>query len=143
MKRPGVYVLLIRLDRDASIEVGRLGSAQLKAGSYAYVGSAMGGLDGRIARHLRTEKRTHWHIDYLLEHATVTRVLEIETAERLECGLSRALAALDRSSTPVPGFGSSDCGCHAHLYYLGRGANAEAVAAHVVTGAARAASLDG
>ena len=32
----------------------------------------MGGLDARVARHLRAEKKLHWHIDYLLERASVT-----------------------------------------------------------------------
>jgi Uri superfamily endonuclease len=69
----GVYQLLIRLDTDETIPVGKLGTFAFPAGFYVYTGSAMGGLDARIARHLSRIKRFHWHIDYLLERTSVIR----------------------------------------------------------------------
>ena len=132
MTRRGSYVLLIRLERPALIEVGRLGPVHFEDGAYAYVGSAMGGLDARIARHLRAEKRMHWHIDYLLAAATVDRVLEFESARRIECELSDALAGLGRTSVPAAGFGASDCRCRAHLFYLGASADATVATAREI-----------
>ena len=101
MKRRGAYVLFLRLDADEAIEVGRLGRVRFEHGAYAYVGSAMGGLDARIARHLRSEKKLHWHIDYLLERATVTQVMAFETAQRIECDLSQGFEGLEGSTMPV------------------------------------------
>ena len=118
MKRRGAYVLLLRLAQDEQMDIGRLGTFRFRRGEYAYVGSAMGGLDTRIARHLRTKKKRHWHIDYLLERASVTDVLEFESSTRIECDLSDALASCEQSTTPVRRFGSSDCHCLSHLHYL-------------------------
>ncbi len=118
LQRTGAYILLTHLAQDEEIEVGRLGTFLFCRGEYAYVGSAMGGLDARVARHLRAEKKLHWHIDYLLERASVTEVLEYESATRMECELSDALSRSEASTTPVRGFGSSDCRCLSHLHYL-------------------------
>ncbi len=109
----GSYVLLIRLDEPRRIQVGALGELRFEAGGYAYVGSAMGGLDRRIARHLRDRKRMHWHIDYLLAEAEVIDVIRVESHEPLECAIAGALA---ESIDCVPGFGSSDCACLSHLF---------------------------
>jgi len=109
----GSYVLIITLDRDRTIEVGALGPREFAAGAYAYVGSAMGGLDARIARHLRDDKRLHWHVDYLLQHARVADVVRIETQRRVECETANALA---ERVPAVAGFGCSDCSCEGHLF---------------------------
>ncbi|MFO8081040.1 MAG: GIY-YIG nuclease family protein [Armatimonadota bacterium] len=109
----GSYVLVISLDRERAIEVGALGEIDFPAGAYAYVGSAMGGLDARIARHLRDDRRLHWHVDYLLQHAEVVDVLRVESEERMECAIAAALA--DRLAC-VAGFGASDCTCESHLF---------------------------
>ncbi|MDP6607348.1 MAG: GIY-YIG nuclease family protein [Dehalococcoidia bacterium] len=121
MTRPGAYVLLFGLAQDEEIEVGRLGTVRFQRGHYGYVGSAMGsgGLDARIARHLRAEKNCHWHIDHLLARASVSGALELETVTRIECALSDALDRGKASTTPVRGFGSSDCRCRSHLRYFG------------------------
>ncbi|MEE8421341.1 MAG: GIY-YIG nuclease family protein [Dehalococcoidia bacterium] len=130
--RRGAYILLLRLARDEEIEVGRLGVVRFRRGEYGYVGSALGGLDARIARHLRAEKKRHWHIDYVLERASVTGVLEFEGATRIECRLSDALAGSGASTTPVQRFGSSDCRCLSHLHYFGQRDGAAEVAARSV-----------
>jgi len=64
----GSYILLIKLLKDSEIKVGSLGTISFKKGFYVYVGSAMGGLEQRINRHLRKNKKTFWHIDYLLNN---------------------------------------------------------------------------
>lgn len=83
-------------------------------GFYAYVGSAMGGLRGRINRHLRRKKCVRWHIDYLLEKGRVQEVIYAPTDERLECRFAERLECVFRST---PGFGSSDCRCPSHLFF--------------------------
>jgi sugar fermentation stimulation protein A len=49
----GVYILLIALPREETIPVGKLGPIRFPEGFYAYVGSAMNGLESRVTRHLR------------------------------------------------------------------------------------------
>lgn len=126
VRRRGSYVLLLRVDRTEPLVVGRLGTFVFAPGRYAYFGSALGGLVARIARHRRSQKRLHWHVDYLIERATVIGVLEVEGEARLECMLSDRLATEPWASSPVRRFGSSDCGCFSHLHYLGPGAGSVA-----------------
>lgn len=118
MRDKGLYVLLIHLPEGRDIKVGALGSRHFRKGFYAYVGSAMGGLHGRVARHLRRQKRKRWHIDYLLQHAHIKEALLIHTSDRgeprLECALAERLAEELRT---IEGFGSSDCRCKGHLFY--------------------------
>jgi Uri superfamily endonuclease len=103
-----------------SLIVGRLGTCSLPAGWYTYAGSALGpgGLEARLARHLRAEKRLHWHIDYLLQHGRVETIWQIPSPARLECAWAAAIRALPGAETPVPGFGASDCRCSAHLVHF-------------------------
>jgi Uri superfamily endonuclease len=114
---PGSYVLIIGLSRDTPISVGRLGLFTFVEGFYCYSGSARGpgGLERRLARHLRQRKKPHWHIDYLLQHAAVVEIWKASSLERLECLSVQALLDLPGAHLPVPGFGSSDCTCGAHL----------------------------
>jgi Uri superfamily endonuclease len=116
----GTYALLIRLERDAPITVGRLGTFPLLRGWYVYAGSALGpgGLRARLGRHRRVEKRLHWHVDYLLSRARLVASWEAVHSERLECSWHAALLALPRAVLPVVGFGASDCACAAHLTWL-------------------------
>lgn len=52
---PGTYALLLKLDKQERITVGKLGTFDLPAGYYLYVGSALGpgGLRARLTRHRR------------------------------------------------------------------------------------------
>lgn len=63
--RRGTYVLTVRLDSPRTVRAGALGELRFDAGTYLYAGSAMGGLDQRISRHLSKEKTIRWHIDSL------------------------------------------------------------------------------
>jgi Uri superfamily endonuclease len=110
----GAYVLALRLDAPLNVRVGRT-SASLSAGDYLYCGSARGpgGLRARLARHMRPQKRAHWHIDQLTSAARILGAFVDEAGD--ECALN---AALDRLPTPIVGFGSSDCRrCAAHLRF--------------------------
>lgn len=110
----GAYILVIRLDKSDEITVGRLGRMLFRRGYYAYVGSAMNGIEQRVSRHLKKEKNLHWHIDYLLKKAKVVHVFAAEGGKNLECMTAEDLAARLES---VKGFGCSDCRCESHLFY--------------------------
>ena len=110
----GSYVILIRLPEEQTITIGRLPARRFPSGCYAYVGSAMGGFKARISRHLKSNKKLHWHIDYLLERGHITSIILYETNIRAECAIAQALSLQFDS---VPGFGCSDCKCHSHLFF--------------------------
>ena len=112
---PGAYALLIELDSPIDITVGKLGSILFEAGCYCYVGSALNGLRGRVARHLRHDKKTWWHIDYLVKRADVTEVVWALSSDRLECRIAGSLRCQGVES--ISGFGASDCRCSSHLFY--------------------------
>lgn len=118
----GSYLLVLQLPAQVTVSVGRLGERAFPAGRYLYAGSALGpgGVAGRLNRHLRPEKRTHWHIDYLAAIAPVTGAAVSYGTERLECLWSQYLQRQPGVTAPVPGFGSTDCraGCLAHLSLL-------------------------
>ena len=110
----GIYVLLVELPEEQTIAVGRLKDVYFPRGYYAYVGSAMGGIKARVNRHQRRNKKPHWHIDYLLEKASIIDISVCQTEDRAECATARALSSQFGSIT---GFGSSDCHCQSHLFF--------------------------
>ncbi len=109
----GIYILLIKLSGEQTITVGSLKPIHFPPGYYAYVGSALGGVEARVSRHLKIDKKLHWHIDYLLQKARVDDIIICETRDRAECTIAKAL---DSHFDCIPGFGSSDCKCHSHLF---------------------------
>ncbi|KUO39321.1 MAG: hypothetical protein AVW05_01665 [Hadesarchaea archaeon DG-33] len=110
----GTYVLLAHVPYDIVLSVGELGNRSFNAGYYAYVGSALGGLEKRVERHMREEKKIHWHIDYLLSRARAVDVVVAQSEERKECAVAAELA---KHLSSIQGFGSSDCKCESHLFY--------------------------
>jgi sugar fermentation stimulation protein A len=113
---PGSYILFLSLPEQKTITVGKLGVIDFPAGLYAYVGSALGGWESRVNRHLVGGAKVHWHIDYLRAEARVQGAIVFASSERLECKINEALAKT--SQTIAPGFGSSDCGCSTHLHLM-------------------------
>lgn len=119
--RPGTYVLILHLPRSAeNVRIGRLGCFRFPSGWYAYVGSARGpgGLAARLARHLRSLKPLHWHVDYLRVQARPVQTWYAAGTQKRECAWARALSSLPGASIPVPRFGASDCHCLAHLIHF-------------------------
>jgi Uri superfamily endonuclease len=108
----------MKLDNTTEITIGKLGRFIFPAGHYLYFGSAMNGLRARITRHLKSEKRLHWHIDYFLQKAMIVDIWYVESEERLECRLCQEAMRLPGAGVPVKGFGSSDCRCKSHLLYF-------------------------
>jgi len=110
----GSYILLIELPEEKTITIGSLKDIYFPGGYYAYVGSAMSGFKSRLSRHHKQSKRPHWHIDYLLQKASITGIIICQTKDRVECAVAQALS---RQFASIPGFGSSDCHCHSHLFF--------------------------
>lgn len=118
----GTYVVWLRLVRETEISVGRLGNIHFPKGHFAYVGSAFGpgGLPARVGRHLAGTGRPRWHIDDLRRRAAPVLAWVAARPERREHDWAAVLAALPGATLPVPGFGSSDCRCPAHLVHFRR-----------------------
>ncbi len=113
----GVYTLVISVNKDADVHVGALGKIHFEKGLYVYVGSAQTGVEQRVRRHLRRDKRLFWHIDYLLHNsnAQVIEVLGREAGKDEECKTAKEIGGKGKM---VPKFGSSDCHCESHLFKL-------------------------
>ena len=110
----GIYALIITLEEDKNICVGKLGPVDFKEGYYVYIGSALNSLEGRINRHHRKDKKLHWHVDYLLNEGRIVEILCFETTKRLECTFARTF---QKTLDSIKNFGSSDCSCESHLFY--------------------------
>ncbi len=137
----GSYVLVLHLSQDRRLEVGKLGRLQFPSGYYLYFGSALNGLAGRIRRHLRREKKLHWHIDFLTYVAPVVQVWWVAGEERCECVWARAALSHPGATAPARGFGSSDCRCPTHLVQLSSWAEAEALRDPLMPGSSRGGVL--
>jgi endonuclease-3 len=121
----GVYMLLLFVSKEATLTVGKLGKQKFPVGYYSYMGSALGkaaSLKNRVARHLRKEKRSFWHIDYLLadQNVSVEAVLATETVQKIECKTNQHIKTRLGAEVKVRGFGASDCrkNCKSHLLYF-------------------------
>jgi len=119
-KNKGIYSLVIKLDSDVSIEIGKLGSIEFPQGYYVYAGSALNCLDKRILRHLSNDKKLHWHIDYLLQNAKIIKVFTLISTLKLECKLNKMIQMLPKAIIITKGFGCSDCKCSSHLTFFGK-----------------------
>jgi sugar fermentation stimulation protein A len=95
------------LPQDATIQIGNLGTITFEKGTYLYVGSAPS--ENRLKRHLRKEKKIHWHIDYFLQKASVKKIY---ISDEKECDLAHHVTL-----PCIPGFGCSDCHCPSHLFH--------------------------
>jgi Uri superfamily endonuclease len=118
--RKGIYQLLIHLPKSVHIQVGKKGNFEFPKGYYVYTGSARGDLKARVNRHLRKEKKRFWHIDYLLDHASVTQVFLFPDNGMDECSLAKRMLRRPKAEVTVPKFGSSDCNCQSHLVFFKR-----------------------
>lgn len=116
----GTYCLILELPEERRIRVGARGFRTFPRGTYVYVGSALAGIERRIARHMRSSKKKRWHIDYLLDKALVVSTVAMHSgSKRAECEVARALLASEGAEVIMRRFGSSDCGCPSHLIYFG------------------------
>ena len=113
----GCYVLALEMKKPTRIKTGRLPGREFRGGIYLYIGRAKKHLKGRLARHLRTEKKLFWHIDYFLRKARIKKIwCRFDSFD--ECQIaSEILAECGEDCSPILGFGSSDCRCTSHLIH--------------------------
>ncbi|MEA3248555.1 MAG: GIY-YIG nuclease family protein [Nanoarchaeota archaeon] len=113
----GIYLLVVKVKKRIKIKIGALGKINFDKGDYIYIGSAQNNLEKRIERHLRSKKKRHWHIDYLLEDKSV-KVIEVfyqKSKKSEECETANRLL---KTETPILNFGCSDCKCKSHLFKI-------------------------
>ena len=115
---PGTYALILKSESNTCVQIGRWREIQLKPSYYIYVGSALGpgGIRARVSRHLRTDKRPHWHIDYLRRYVSLVEVWVGYDAKPLEHQWATIFLNTP-GMTSIQGFGCSDCKCSSHLFY--------------------------
>lgn len=134
MKDSGFYILLIRLRTTSQISIGAKREASFSSGWYIYCGSSANSLTKRVLRHASSEKKKHWHIDYLLEAATLNKIWIIpdvdyelrnnthafssSTDSPFECALSEQISSIEEGKKFFKGFGSGDCSCSGHLSFF-------------------------
>lgn len=117
----GSYTIILRCMRPLNATFGKLGHAKLDRGYYVYTGSALGrgsaSLENRLRRHMRHRKRLKWHIDYLTTKngCNIAAVVFLQSERRLECSINRHIRETFLFIPILPGLGSSDCKCDAHL----------------------------
>lgn len=115
--RSGTYLLVLENRKNKVIEVGKLGSIRFCKGYYVYVGSGMNGLDSRVARHYRTKKAIHWHIDHITpRHMPIVRCYKIRSVVRLEEMIVKRCEKIAPGN--IQGFGSSDSSRRSHLFFF-------------------------
>jgi len=95
-----------------------LGKVFFKKGNYIYIGSAKACLEARLRRHLKKGKKIYWHIDYLLkdERTQISQIWVIPKS--IECEVSEVFYRNELTEIVRKGFGSSDCKCVSHLFYI-------------------------
>ena len=111
----GVYLFMMRIERERTVATGSLGKVVYRPGWYVYVGSAKRGLESRINRHRMKKKTLRWHVDYLSVEASEVKAFPIYTDLDLECALAASVEF--GGGKPVPRFGCSDCACGSHLFW--------------------------
>lgn len=117
----GVYILILKLDQESDIQIGKLGKLHFRKGFYVYIGSALGiGGFKRVERHFNVSigknPTRKWHIDYLLPESKIMQAILLPTEGTIECKLARRIRKISGTSI-IPGFGCTDCVCETHLIY--------------------------
>lgn len=113
----GAYALILHLASPVILKRPDNATNPLGPGWYVYAGSARGpgGIRTRLARHLRTDKKIHWHIDQLTG-LSETRIWASPVPEGNECELVKQLTRSRLFRTACAKFGSTDCRrCEGHL----------------------------
>ena len=111
----GTYCLIIHVNSDITIQIGKLGSFDFDKGFYVYVGSALNSLESRLKRHLSDDKKLFWHVDYLLADLNVELVDIVFAVDngKWECDVA---SEVGMNGIGIKGFGCSDCKCTSHLF---------------------------
>lgn len=117
----GIYIFELFLTNPTNIEHPKFYKNSLEIGYYYYVGSAQRNLQQRVMRHLKIDKKIHWHIDYLTTDRKFLKknVYLIPGAlKNEECKIVDKMYVSLQLRHPIINFGNSDCrNCKSHLLY--------------------------
>ena len=117
----GIYLLEIYAKENFKININKFSGLIFKKGFYYYAGSAQKNLVSRLDRHLKDNKKNHWHIDYLTTNKAckINTIYIFENAPKeFECQLVYELQKYFPVIFPASGFGNSDCSnCNSHLLF--------------------------
>jgi len=127
-KDKGTYLFLLHNSKAREISAGRFGKVLFPSGFYLYAGSAFGpgGLNARIGRHFRQDKKIRWHVDNLSITMNPVECWYHVSQTKRECQWNSRLEDI-HDTYPLRGFGSSDCKCLSHLHYFSRKPSATAL----------------
>lgn len=118
MKTPGVYLLTMRLPKARRLTFAGA-KRDFPSGYYVYVGSALGGLRGRVRRHVnfnKTPGTRKWHVDALLAVGKIVDIQMVATDDKsVECELAMSVSTWPEAES-IDKFGSTDCHCRSHLF---------------------------
>jgi Uri superfamily endonuclease len=106
--------------KNIEIKIGKFGNLKISEGLYAYVGSAFGGggINSRVSRHIKVNKKCRWHVDYLRRHMRMKEIWTHIGNRDNEHHFAKVLTTFSGAEIPMKGFGSSDCNCLTHLIKL-------------------------
>ena len=117
----GIYVLEIYAPSPFEVAIKKFSEVHFPKGYYYYIGSAQKNLGHRINRHLKLNKKLHWHIDYITSNIKINikSILIFKDFPRdFECKLTGELQDQFSLIHIAKGFGNSDCNiCESHLLY--------------------------
>jgi Uri superfamily endonuclease len=106
--------------REKNVIVGKLGLLNFPPGTYIYTGRHQTNLAKRINRHLRKEKKIHWHIDFITaDNQFIISHIAVFLNQFDECSINTDYRSIHSSQINHPGFGASDCRskCNSHLSF--------------------------
>lgn len=117
----GTYILEINAALPFSIEAKQFANLDFEKGFYYYFGSAQKNIQKRLERHLRKEKKLHWHIDHITSKETnsIISIYLLPKAEKsFECFSLAEISSRVSAVIPAENFGNSDCKtCRSHLLF--------------------------
>ena len=86
-----------------------------KKGCYGYMGSALNGLEQRVRRHLSTQKKLHWHVDYLL--ASCENHPGVRQRKHTEGGMRHLRTPSKKPFDACLGSDAATVTCQSHLFF--------------------------
>jgi len=117
----GIYILELFAKNNLTFNHKKFGHIKLPNGYFYYIGSAQKNLEQRIKRHVKKEKKLHWHIDYLTcKRSTKLKSIFIikNRKKEYECKLVNEMQKIFYLKSLIKNFGNSDCtNCDSHLLY--------------------------
>lgn len=119
--KSGIYILEIEAKVNFKLDIKKFTGLTFPAGWYYYVGSAQKNFHHRVLRHIRKEKKIHWHID----HLTTNKKIDVKSIyifenkpKQFETDLVKDLVDNIPLKYFADGFGNSDDPvCKSHLLY--------------------------